>query len=260
MASSPDFVNFICEQLEGLGAVRSRKMFGEYMVYLNDKPVIIICDDRPMVKMLPCLEELLRSRPVQPPYEGAKDHYLLDPDDRETLREAARLAEEVTPLPKKRAPKKKETAKTEGPPPWDVVWPRQMQPSLSDIGAWVNNPAFEELLLWMGEAYGVEPLVEFSRCSLDKGWNVKFKKGSKSLCVLYVRQGWFTAMVTLGAKQLLELEPLLPTFSASFRKLYEKTALFNGGKWLVVDVKKPEQLEEVQRLILMKVKPAKKQV
>ena len=92
MASSPDFVNFICEQLEGLGAVRSRKMFGEYMVYLNDKPVIIICDDRPMVKMLPCLDELLRSRPVQPPYEGAKDHYLLDPDDRETLREAARLA------------------------------------------------------------------------------------------------------------------------------------------------------------------------
>ena len=58
MASSPDFVSYICEQLEGLGTVRSRKMFGEYMVYLNDKPVLIICDDRPMVKMLPCLEEL----------------------------------------------------------------------------------------------------------------------------------------------------------------------------------------------------------
>ena len=106
MASNPDFVNYICEQLEGLGAVRSRKMFGEYMVYLNDKPVVIICDDRPMVKMLPCLEELLRGRPTEPPYEGAKDHYLLDPDDRDTLREAVRLAEEVTPLPRKRAKKK----------------------------------------------------------------------------------------------------------------------------------------------------------
>lgn len=105
MASSPDFVNYICEQLEGLGAVRSRKMFGEYMVYLNDKPVVIICDDRPMVKMLPCLEELLRDRPVEPPYEGAKPHYLLDPDDRDTLREAVRRAEEVTPLPRKRMKK-----------------------------------------------------------------------------------------------------------------------------------------------------------
>jgi TfoX/Sxy family transcriptional regulator of competence genes len=72
MASNPDFVNYICEQLEGLGAVRSRKMFGEYMVYLNDKPVVIICDDRPMVKMLPCLEELLRDRPTHPPLRGGQ--------------------------------------------------------------------------------------------------------------------------------------------------------------------------------------------
>ena len=102
MASSADFVNYICEQLEGLGAVRSRKMFGEYMIYCNDKPVLIICDDRPMVKMLPILESLLKDRPTAPPYEGAKDHYVLDPDDRGTLREAVRLAEEVTPVPKKR--------------------------------------------------------------------------------------------------------------------------------------------------------------
>lgn len=94
---------------------------------------------------------------------------------------------------------------------------------------------------------------------MDRGWNIKYKKGSKALCALYVRQGWFTAMVTLGAKQTAELETLLPTFSAAFRKLYEKTPLFNGGKWLVVDVKKPAQLEEVQRLILMKAKPVKKE-
>ena len=105
MASSPEFVNYICEQLDGLGAVRSRKMFGDYMVYLNDKPIIIFSDNRAMVKMLPCLAELLAGRPTQPPYEGAKDHYLLDPDDRDTLREAARMAEEVLPLPKKRTKK-----------------------------------------------------------------------------------------------------------------------------------------------------------
>ena len=95
--------------------------------------------------------------------------------------------------------------------------------------------------------------------SASAPWNLKYKKGSKALCALYVRTGWFTAMVTLGAKQLLELETLLPTFSPAFRELYERTPPFNSGKWLVVDVKEPEQLEEVQRLILMKAKPAKKQ-
>ena len=258
MASSTDFVNYICEQLEGLGAVRSRKMFGEYMVYLNDKPVIIVCDDRAMVKTLPCLEGLLQDRPAEPPYQGAKDHYLLDPDDRDTLREAARLAEEATPLPKKKTPKKKEAAPPDGPPPWDIAWPQQMKPALSDIGAWVKNPLFEALTGWMADTYGVEPSIEFSRCSMDRGWNVKYKKGSRPLCALYVREGWFTAMVTLGAKQLLELEALLPAFSAPFQALYERTPPFNGGKWLVVDVKEAERLEEVQRLILMKAKPGKK--
>ena len=109
MSSSLDFVNYICEQLEGVGTIRSRKMFGEYMVYVNDKPVVMVCDDTVFVKMLPCLSELLKDRPAAPPYEGAKDHYVLDPDDRDTLRRAAELAEEVTPLPKKKTPGKAKT-------------------------------------------------------------------------------------------------------------------------------------------------------
>lgn len=105
MATSPELISYLCDQLAGVGDVRSRKMFGDYMIYCNDKPVLIVCDDQAMVKMLPILEPLLGNHPTQPPYEGAKPHYVLDPDDRETLREAVRLAEEVTPLPKKRAKK-----------------------------------------------------------------------------------------------------------------------------------------------------------
>ena len=102
MASTLDFVTYICEQLEGVGAIRARKMFGEYMVYVNDKPVVLVCDDTVFMKKLPCLEELLGCNPVGNPYEGAKEHYVLDPDDRETLRRAAALAEEVTQRPQKR--------------------------------------------------------------------------------------------------------------------------------------------------------------
>lgn len=102
MSSSKEFSLYICEQLEGIGNVRSRKMFGEYMIYLNDKPVVLVCDDTVFVKRLPCLEELLGGHETGAPYEGAKLWYILDPDDRDTLRRAAALAEEVTLLPKKR--------------------------------------------------------------------------------------------------------------------------------------------------------------
>ena len=35
MATSADYLTFVLEQLPPLGVVRSRKMFGEYMVYLT---------------------------------------------------------------------------------------------------------------------------------------------------------------------------------------------------------------------------------
>ena len=102
MASTLEFTTYVCEQLEGVGTLRFRKMFGEYMVYVNDKPVVLVCDDTVFVKMLPCLKDLLGDNPVGNPYEGAREHYILDPDDRKKLRRAAALAEEVTPLPQKR--------------------------------------------------------------------------------------------------------------------------------------------------------------
>ena len=37
MATTPEYNEFVCERLEPFGAVRSRKMFGEYMVYLKQR-------------------------------------------------------------------------------------------------------------------------------------------------------------------------------------------------------------------------------
>lgn len=35
MATGREYIDFVLEQLEGFGALRERKMFGEYMVYLT---------------------------------------------------------------------------------------------------------------------------------------------------------------------------------------------------------------------------------
>ena len=51
---------------------------------------------------IPEVLELLKDRPTAPPYEGAKAHYVLDPEDRDTLRRAAELVSQNSPPPKKR--------------------------------------------------------------------------------------------------------------------------------------------------------------
>lgn len=50
MATSQDYLDFVLEQLPPLWSIRSRKMFGEYMVYLNDKPILMLCDNMVFVK------------------------------------------------------------------------------------------------------------------------------------------------------------------------------------------------------------------
>lgn len=102
MATSQSYINYICEQLEGIGEIRYRKMFGEYMIYVNDKPVITVCNDTAYIKKLDCIESLMKESNVGCPYEGAKEHYILDIDEKEFSRIVVSKVEEVTPLPKKK--------------------------------------------------------------------------------------------------------------------------------------------------------------
>ena len=55
MASNLEFVEYICEQVAPCGGVRYRKMFGDYMVYVNDKPLLLLCDNTVYAKQLEVL-------------------------------------------------------------------------------------------------------------------------------------------------------------------------------------------------------------
>lgn len=102
MATTAEYMEYVCGQLTGAGALRYRKMFGEYMLYVNDKPVLIVCDNTVYVKKLDCLAEY--GLAVGCPYEGAKEHCILDIDDGEKSREIVMKAEAATPPPR---PKRK---------------------------------------------------------------------------------------------------------------------------------------------------------
>ena len=104
MATTADFIEYVCEQIEGSGAVRHKKMFGEYMVYVNDKPILLVCDSTVYVKILPCTDGLMDGVDRGCPYKGAKEHYILDIDNKELACAVVAALEPVTPVPK---PKKK---------------------------------------------------------------------------------------------------------------------------------------------------------
>ena len=106
MATTKDYLDYVLERLPEPEAARCRKMFGEYIVYLGGKPVLTVCGNTVFVKKLPELSELMAGADCGFPYEGAKEQYILDIENRELAEKLLPLVAELTPLPK---PKKKKT-------------------------------------------------------------------------------------------------------------------------------------------------------
>lgn len=56
-------------------------MFGEYALYVDDKVVAFVCDDRLLLKITPVSKNLVRTQATGKPYPGAKDYYHIDEND-----------------------------------------------------------------------------------------------------------------------------------------------------------------------------------
>lgn len=111
MATTLEYIEYVCEQIKGVGSIRYRKMFGEYMVYINDKPILLVCDNTVFVKKLDCIQENMKNALTGFPYDGAKEHYILDIDNKDLSNEVILLLEKAIPLPKPKK-KAKKTLKT----------------------------------------------------------------------------------------------------------------------------------------------------
>lgn len=105
MATRQSTVDELLDCLTGAGRVTARKMFGEYCVYLDEKPVALVCDDRLYLKPTDAGRELVPDAEEAPPYPGAKPHLVIPPEtwgDRETMTDLFRTTFAALPRPKPR--------------------------------------------------------------------------------------------------------------------------------------------------------------
>ncbi len=119
------------------------------------------------------------------------------------------------------------------------------QPTLEIISGYVNNPLWESLNRHMRDVYQLVPKTEFSKCSMQMGWNVKYKKSGRTLCTLYPMEGFFIALIVIAERERMQTELSLPLFSESFQDLYHNTKSSMGQKWLIVNVVDDTALNDV---------------
>lgn len=137
---------------------------------------------------------------------------------------------------------------------WHTLFTQENKPDLLQTSTYVNCPLWNELCEYIEKTYNVIPSIEYSRCSMETGWNVKYKKSGRSLCTLYPKENHYTCMVSIGTKEVVETEFLLQSFDTHLQEIYKNTKPFNGSRWLMIDVTSKEILENIKTLINIRVK------
>lgn len=109
MPTDKDTAEYFAQMLDGLGEIKTRKMFNEFCVYIDDKPVGFIIDNHPMVKTNEAMRKLRPEIEQRMLFEGAKNPmwYVDDADNRSLIRELYALANKHLPKPLPKASKSK---------------------------------------------------------------------------------------------------------------------------------------------------------
>ncbi len=131
------------------------------------------------------------------------------------------------------------------------------KPTKEQMAAYVKSPLWNELCSYLEESYQAGAKIEYSRCCSCPGWNVKYKKAGRSLCTLYPKEGYFTSLVVFGEKELLEAELKMPQLTGYLQTLFEQTKTGNGQKWMMIEVREQEVLEDVKQCIAIRRKVRK---
>jgi len=109
MATDQSFVEFIVDQLENVGQITFKKMFGEYALYCEGKVVALVCDNRLFIKPTEGGRAFIGDVVEAPPYTGAKPIFLIDDrvEDRQWISNLIRITYEQLPEPKEKKKKMK---------------------------------------------------------------------------------------------------------------------------------------------------------
>jgi hypothetical protein len=129
---------------------------------------------------------------------------------------------------------------------WSLLYNQESMPGQEDIDRYVGSSLWQELKIWLHQAYEVSLIIEYSKCGGARGWNMKYRKGGKSLCTLYPMPGCYVALVVIGNREMNETELTMPACCEYTQALFKSTRFACGGKWLMMQVDTAEVLEDVK--------------
>ncbi len=117
--------------------------------------------------------------------------------------------------------------------------------------------------LWMQFCECIEGQYEMDRTwgSGGKAWDLeyKYRRGGKTLCALYAKEGCFGFMVILGKDERSKFEEDRASYSEAIRSAYDDAKTFHDGKWIMFEPTDDSLFDDYMRLLAIKRRPNRKQ-
>ena len=127
---------------------------------------------------------------------------------------------------------------------WNRLYGKDRKPTLEEAGTFAGGLLSGDFMGFMAENCPAAPKLEYSGCTMQPGWNIKFKKNGKNVCTLYPLDGYFICMILIGGDAMAEMEARLGDFTpVSYTHLpipdVEAGAFCRGGEKKRLWVRRP---------------------
>ncbi|KUG04773.1 hypothetical protein ASZ90_017912 [hydrocarbon metagenome] len=129
------------------------------------------------------------------------------------------------------------------------------QLGFEELSGYIKEPALSwwiDINSFLQNKYNATPKMSYSKCSMQKGWNVKYKKSGKSLCTLYPEKEGFSILIVIKLELASIIEAMENEFEPAVLDVVRSARPFNGTKWLMIRVEREAVLKNVRELLVLK--------
>lgn len=118
------------------------------------------------------------------------------------------------------------------------------------------------LEIWNRLVANIDSLYEMDR-TWNKGfgdwiYEYKYRRGGKTLCTFYAKQGVANILITLGKAEREKVESKREDFSESLLVLYDETKTYQDGKWIWIPIDESLAFDDIVNLLKIKRRPNRK--
>ena len=121
---------------------------------------------------------------------------------------------------------------------------------------------WETLSVWNQLTDTIDSLYEVDRL-WNKGfgdWKIeyKYRRGGKTLCTFYAKEGSATLLITYGKAERDKFEEIKASVSKPLQELFEQTTTLHDGKWLWIPLDNELNIADIVAMLKIKRRPNKK--